>query len=162
LDRGIRVALFLSTFINKVDKKGRVSVPANFRNNLVDQSLNAIVAFRSLKLPALECSGLDRMEELTTRLDALPEFSDEREALSFFLSESHIIPFDSEGRIILPEPLVQHAGIGENATFAGVGRTFQIWEPQRFSQHQEEMRERARQRGMTLPPIIAQQRDGPR
>ena len=52
---------------------------------------------------------------------------------------------------MLPEQLCQHAGITENAAFVGLGRTFQIWEPQRFEKHQQEMRERARRQGTTLP-----------
>jgi MraZ protein len=145
------VALFLSTFINKVDRKGRVSVPASFRLALAGQSFNGIIAFRSFKLPALEASGIDRMEQMSDRIDQLPEFSEDRDALSSLLADAQQISFDGEGRIILPEDLCQHAGITEQAAFVGRGRTFQIWEPQRFQTHQEEMRERARRQGTTLP-----------
>ena len=88
---------------------------------------------------------------LSARLDELPEFSDERDALLSILPDSQQLPFDGEGRIILPPLMVAHAGIGDNAAFVGLGRTFQIWEPERFQRHQEEMRERVRQRGLTLP-----------
>jgi MraZ protein len=145
------VALFLSTFVNKVDRKGRVSVPASFRTALAGQNFNGIIAFRSFKLPALEASGIDRMEELSQRIDALPEFSEDRDALSSILADAQPLAFDGEGRIVLPEQLCQHANIGENAAFVGLGRTFQIWEPDRFSAHQQEMRERARRQGATLP-----------
>lgn len=146
------MALFSSTFVNKVDRKGRVSVPASFRAALMGQSFAGIVAFRSLKFTALDAGGYDRLEEISKGLDELPELSDERDALASMLSDAQQLPFDSEGRIILPHSLVVHAGIGENAAFVGVGRSFQIWEPQRYEQHQEEMRERVRQRGFTLPP----------
>jgi MraZ protein len=146
------VALFSSTFVNKVDRKGRVSVPASFRAALMGQSFAGVVAFRSLKFTALDAGGYDRLEEISKGLDELPELSDERDALASMLSDAQHLPFDSEGRIILPHSLVAYAGIGENAAFVGVGRSFQIWEPQRYAQHQEEMRERVRQRGFTLPP----------
>jgi MraZ protein len=145
------LALFLSTFINKVDRKGRVSVPASFRSALTGQNFNGIITFRSFKLPALEASGIDRMEELSERIDALPEFSEERDALSSVLADAQPLAFDGEGRIVLPEFLCQHTGIGETAAFVGLGRTFQIWEPQRFEAHQQEMRDRARRQGATLP-----------
>ncbi len=145
------MALFLSTFVNKVDRKGRVSVPATFRTALAGQNFNGIIAFRSFKLPALEASGIDRMEELSGRIDALPEFSEDRDALSSILADAQPLAFDGEGRIVLPELLCQHAGLTEAAAFVGLGRTFQIWEPQRFEQHQQEMRERARRQGATLP-----------
>lgn len=145
------MALFLSTFVNKVDRKGRVSVPASFRQALAGQNFNGIVAYRSFKLTALEASGIDRMEQLSDRIDALPEFSEDRDALSSILADAQQLAFDGEGRIVLPELLCQHAGIGETAAFVGLGRTFQIWEPQRFEAHQQEMRERARRQGTTLP-----------
>jgi MraZ protein len=145
------LALFLSTFVNKVDRKGRVSVPATFRAALSGQNFNGIIVFPSFKLPALEASGIDRMEEMSDRIDALAEFSEDREALSSILADAQQLPFDGEGRIVLPEALGQHAGIAETATFVGLGRTFQIWEPQRFAKHQQEMRERARRQGTTLP-----------
>jgi MraZ protein len=116
------------------------------------QSFAGIVAFRSLKYAALDAGGYDRLEEITTQLDELPELSDERDALASMISDAQQLPFDSEGRIILPQPLLAYAGIGENAAFVGVGRSFQIWEPEAYQRHQEEMRERVRQRGFTLPP----------
>jgi MraZ protein len=147
----LALALFLSKFVNKVDRKGRVSVPATFRAALAGQSFNGIIAFRSFKLPALEASGIDRMEELSDRIDALPEFSEDRDALSSILADAEQLAFDGEGRIVLPEALCQHAGITETAAFVGLGRTFQIWEPERHEKHQQEMRERARRQGTTLP-----------
>ena len=145
------MALFLSTFVNKVDKKGRVSVPAPFRTALVQQTFSGIIAFRSFKLPAIEGSGIDRMEEMSARIDALDEFSEDRDALSSIFADAQQLAFDGEGRIVLPEALCAHAGITENAAFVGLGRTFQIWEPQRFEQHRDELRERARRQGTTLP-----------
>jgi len=145
------VALFLSTFVNKVDKKGRVSVPAPFRTALAAQTFSGIIAFRSFKLPAIEGSGIDRMEEMSARIDALDEFSEDRDALSSIFADAQQLAFDGEGRIVLPEALCAHAGITENAAFVGLGRTFQVWEPQRFEQHRDELRERARRQGTTLP-----------
>lgn len=146
------MALFLSTFINKVDRKGRVSVPASFRAELASQNFAGIVVFPALNHTTLEASGIDHIEDLTTRLDALPEFSEEREAISAIFADVQQLPFDGEGRIILPPELCEHAGIVLEgaAAFVGNGRTFQIWEPERFARHQRERRTRAR--GLTLPP----------
>jgi MraZ protein len=149
------VALFLSTFVNKVDRKGRVSVPATFRSALAAQNFAGIVAFRSFKHPALDGSGIDRIEEMSARLEALNQFSDEYEALASIFADAQQLPFDGEGRIVLPEDLAQHAGISEAAAFVGLGRTFQIWEPGRHARHQDEMRERAKRQGATLPSLRA-------
>jgi MraZ protein len=146
------VALFLSTFVNKVDRKGRVSVPAPFRAALASQTFAGIVAFPSFKLPAVEGSGIDRMEEMSARHDGLGQFSEDHESLAVIFADAQQLPFDGEGRIVLPQSLCEHAGIGESAAFVGLGRTFQIWEPDRFKHHQESLRDRARRNGLTLPP----------
>jgi len=145
------VALFLSTFVNKVDRKGRVSVPASFRAALAGQSFAGIVAFRSFKTAAIEASGIDRIEEMSTRLDALDQFSEDNESLASIFADAQQLAFDSEGRIFLPQALAEHAGITESAAFVGLGRTFQIWEPEAQEAHQGALRERAKRQGTTLP-----------
>jgi len=146
------VALFLSTFVNKVDRKGRVSVPATFRAAVAGQSFAGIVVFPAINHPALEASGIERLEDMASRVEALPEFSDDRDAISAIFADVQQLPFDSEGRIVLPLELCEHAGIvlEGGAAFVGNGSTFQIWEPERFARHQQERRSRAR--GLTLPP----------
>ncbi len=59
---------------------------------------------------------------------------------------------------MLPQVLAEHAGITDYAAFVGQGRTFQIWEPERFKTHQSELRERARRQGMTVPPAPGERR----
>lgn len=145
------MALFLSTFTNKVDKKGRVSVPAPFRAALVGQNFNGLVAFRSYRLPAIEGLDMARMEQFSESADSLDLFSEEHENITATIFADAVqLPFDGEGRIVLPANLVDHAGIGETATFVGRGRTFQIWEPGRFEEFQDQARQRARDQGLTL------------
>jgi MraZ protein len=150
---GEEVELFLSTFVNKVDRKGRVSVPATFRAAVADQSFPGIVVFPSFKYDALDASGIKRMEEMSARQNTLDEFSDEHENLGMLFADSQALPFDTEGRIILPENLAGYAHITECAAFVGLGKSFQIWEPTRFADHQSMLRERARRQGTRLPPL---------
>jgi MraZ protein len=147
------VELFLSTFVNKVDRKGRVSVPATFRAAVADQSFPGIVVFPSFKYDALDASGIKRMEEMSARQNTIDEFSDEHENLGMLFADAQALPFDTEGRIILPENLAEHAHITESAAFVGLGKSFQIWEPTRFADHQAMLRERARRQGTRLPPL---------
>ena len=150
---GEKVELFLSTFVNKVDRKGRVSVPATFRAAVADQSFPGIVVFPSFRYEALDGSGIKRMEEMSDRLDALDEFSEEHENLGVLFATAQALPFDPEGRIVLPENLASHAHITESAAFVGLGKSFQIWEPSHFADHQATLRERARQNGTRLPSL---------
>ena len=89
------MALFLSTFVNKVDRKGRVSVPATFRTVLSQQSFSGVVAFPSLVYAAIEGSGIDRFERLAEGIDDLNPFSDEHDDFSkAIFGKAHQLPFD--------------------------------------------------------------------
>jgi MraZ protein len=148
--RGV-VALFLSTYDNKVDRKGRVSVPAAWRPALSQNGFAGIVCFPSFKYEAVEGCDHAWIAEMSARHDTLDQFSEDADSLALIFAGSHQLAFDPEGRIMLPEPLMQHAGITERAVFVGTGRTFQIWEPDRWEKHAADMRERARTKGLTLP-----------
>ena len=144
--------LFLSTYVQKVDRKGRVSVPATFRSSLARQEdPNAIVVFPSIKFPALDGGGVDRISEMKDRLEELDQFSEEYENLTMLFADAYQLTIDGEGRVILPEVLKQYAHIGEEAAFVGLGAMFQVWEPNRFDDHRAAIRERALQQRTTLP-----------
>mgnify|MGYP002637428239 FL=1 len=155
------MALFLSTFVNKVDRKGRVSVPATFRTVLSQQSFSGVVAFPSLVYAAVEGSGIDRFEQLAEGIDDLNPFSDEHDDFSkAIFGKAHQLPFDGEGRIIIPENLLAHAGITERAAFVGQGRRFHIWEPSSFAKHEAEAVDRAKRDRATLKLPTAPSREG--
>jgi MraZ protein len=140
------VALFLSRFDNKVDKKGRVSVPASFRADLISDAFAGVIAFPSpVNGGALDACDIGRMKSLSDGIDTFNPFSNEYGDLATaILTKSHRLPFDSEGRIILPQQLLQHAGITSMATFAGRGATFQIWAPGAYEAYEREASGRAK------------------
>lgn len=145
------MALFIGTVMNKVDRKGRVSVPASFRAALAGQSFNGIIAFPSFKHKTLECCAIDFMEQLALSLYDVDTFSDQQDDLAATIfAEAHQLPFDSEGRILLPPALLAHAGIVETAAFVGQGPRFQIWEPNAQKAFYAEARERSHRQGATL------------
>ncbi len=140
------MALFLSTFINKIDRKGRVSVPAPFRATLAGQAYHGIVAFPSFRetYDAIEACGMERMERLSAGVDRLNPFSDEHDDFANVIFGASVqLPFDGEGRVILPQHLRGHARLGDQAAFVGRGATFQIWEPESLRAFQDEARRRA-------------------
>ena len=145
------MGLFLSTTVNKVDKKGRVSVPAHFRTTLAGQSLAGIVLYRSFTLPCIEGCGIDFLERLAESTQDLAAFSPEQEEISSLIfADSRSLPWDPEGRILLPEDLLAHANITETAAFVGKGQTFQIWEPSAHNAAMAEIRSRA----LKSPPTL--------
>lgn len=139
------MALFLSTFTNKVDKKGRVSVPASFRTALGQLNFQGIVAYQSFVNECIEACGIDRIEQLSQSIDSLDPFSDERDAFATaILGGSVQLAFDGEGRVLLPEGLIKAAGITDQVVFVGKGTTFEMWNPDRFSTYASKARDFAK------------------
>ena len=141
------MALFVSTFINKVDRKGRVSVPASFRAALATQMPQGIVVYPSFTSAAIEGCGSDFLEQLADSTTAAFDlFSPEQDDINTLIfSSSHQLAWDPEGRVMLPAEILAHANITEQAAFVGKGRTFQIWEPDALKIHTLEARKRALQ-----------------
>lgn len=145
------MALFIDTFVNKVDRKGRVSVPATFRAALAGQEFHGVIAFPSFKYRAIQCAGMDWMQSLSKNVSQVDLFSDEHDDLTATLfADAKQLPFDGEGRIVLPPSLAEHAGITEQAAFVGRGPSFEIWEPATLDAYKAEARRRALEKGRTL------------
>jgi len=148
---GGAVALFIDTFVNRIDRKGRVSVPAPYRAALAGESFQGVVAFPSFKYAAIHCAGMSWMQGLGAGLGQADLFSDEHDDLTATLfADSKQLPFDGEGRILLPPAFATHGGIGEAAAFVGRGPFFEIWEPNALDRYKAEARRRALEKGRTL------------
>ncbi len=129
------MALFLSTVLNKLDSKSRVSVPSHFRNTLKDQNFGGIIAFPSYSNCSIDACGINRMESIANSLDSGDSYSrEEYELISLYFSEAEKLPFDKDGRVIIPKKLLEHAQIKKNVLFVGLGPTFQIWDPELFNE----------------------------
>ena len=153
------MALFLSTFTNKVDKKGRVSVPASFRSVLSKQDFAGIVVYGSFINDCIEGCGMDRIEKLSESIDMLDPFSEERDAFATtILGGSIQLPFDSEGRVLLPESLLTLSNVSERAVFVGKGKTFEIWEPEAYKRYEDRARTLAKKERAALRLQHAAQR----
>ena len=137
--------LFLSSYINKIDKKGRVSVPASFRATLSKQEFPGIIAYSSFINPCVEACGLNRIEVLNQTIDSLDPYSEIRDAFATtILGGCMQLAFDSEGRVILPENLIEFAKLDEQACFVGKGATFEIWNPKIFEGYASAARDLAK------------------
>ena len=130
---------FVSTFTNKIDAKGRVSIPAPFRTVLErDGYAGGIYCYPSLDAPALDAGGERLAKKIDGLLSGLPDYSDERDQLSVALyGDVQVLSIDGDGRIVLPEVLRAHAGVDAAVTFVGLGDKFQMWEPKRFEERRE-------------------------
>jgi MraZ protein len=144
---------FVSTFTNKLDAKGRVSIPALFRAVLERDRYGGgdgppgIYCYPSLDAAALDAGGERLARKIDGLLGGLPEYSDERDELSLALYGAvQILALDPDGRIVLPQGLRAHLGLGEGAAeiaFVGLGDKFQLWEPARFAARRTRALEKA-------------------
>lgn len=136
---------FVSNFTNKLDAKGRVSIPAPFRAVLARDGFEGLYVHPALDAPALDAGGNALLNEIDAFLSTMSPYSDERDQLSTALfGTSEILKVDTEGRVILTDTAKAHAGIADAVTFVGLGQKFQIWEPERFRVHLEAARMKVR------------------
>ena len=143
--------MFLSSYENRLDKKGRVSVPANFRSYLSSLGYNGFVTYPSFNHEALEACSEDRIEKLSSTIDSLNPFEEKRDYFATsVLSESMSLQFDSEGRVLFTNKLLDHAKIKNSILFVGLGKTFQIWEPKSFEKFKITARKKAYQNRSNL------------
>ena len=142
-----RVDLFLSTFENRIDKKGRLSVPAPFRAAL-ERRRDSLYLFKSLTEPCLEGCGPERIGQIVDAIDSMDSLSAEVATLQTMLSSAQEMKLDGEGRMMLSGDFIDFAELDEMALFAGIGRSFQIWLPARYRERETAARSRARTDGL--------------
>ncbi|MCF8479528.1 MAG: division/cell wall cluster transcriptional repressor MraZ [Rhodospirillum sp.] len=124
---------FIGTYENKVDRKGRVSVPAKFRAVLSAEDYTGIVVRPDVDKGCIEGYGMDRLERLNDLTPDLVDFDNPESAPAYqILAESEELSFDPNGRVLIPAPILEEAGIDETAIFVGLGRVFQIWNPEAY------------------------------
>lgn len=152
------MALLVGRHVNKIDSKGRVSVPKPFRAALArDRQMGAadaflgLYAFPSFKYPALEACAEDFMQRLAEGLEDMDVFSDDQDDLAaVILENARELPMDPEGRIVLPDELRDYANIKDEVLFVGRGPRMMIWEPNAYDAQRGSAFERAKARGATL------------
>ncbi len=119
------MALFLSTYTHKVDKKRRVSIPATFRAALAASSPAGIVGFPAAG-GIVRCAGYDLMERIAAEQDRLAIFAGSTGSAADMAAAARLMAIDGDGRIQLDPELAAHAGIEDTAVFLGRLNYFEI------------------------------------
>ena len=132
------MGLFLSCYENRLDTKGRISVPAAFRSSLNNENFAGVVLYRSFTHNCIEGLSMSRMEKMADATDKMGVFDNDLDDLSAMLfADAHPLQFDVTGRIVIPDELLKHANIKNTALFVGRGNSFQIWNPSDFEHAQQ-------------------------
>ena len=133
-----QMGLFLSCYENRLDTKGRISVPASFRSSLMNENFAGVVLYRSFKHNCIEGLSMSRMEKIAGATDDIDMFDDGLDDLTAMIfADARPLTFDVTGRIVIPSDLLKHANITDTALFVGRGNGFQIWNPTDFANTQK-------------------------
>ena len=134
----------MSSAINKIDSKGRISIPAPFRSVLEFQGYPGVYLFPSFTSKAVDGGGQDLIDQISSSVEKMQLFAEETDALSTALfADTYSLSYDQDGRISLPEILIEHANLSEKVIFVGQGRKFQMWNPDDFNEFKREAKIKA-------------------
>ncbi|MEO9529739.1 division/cell wall cluster transcriptional repressor MraZ [Roseibium sp.] len=138
------MAGFVSHFTNRLDAKGRISIPASFRAVLARDGFEGLYCIASSHCDAVDAGGNDLLDEINKRSEAFAKLSPDHDALAVALFGASENPrIDGDGRITISDMIRDHAGITDQVTFVGMNYKFQIWEPQKFREYRAEAQKRA-------------------
>jgi MraZ protein len=138
---------FLSSAVNRIDAKGRVSVPAHFRSVLQKRGYSELYALKALNHPALDVGGLDLLDRYEAEIEKENPFHESAADMSFFVhGDSMFVKLDADGRIGVSDAMRAYTGITNEVAFVGRGQFFQMWEPSRLEEFRSQSRARLMQR----------------
>ena len=132
---------FVGKFLNKIDKKGRVSVPALWRPKLLGEGFSGIVAQLTNGYNSVDGYSKNYLERYQDWLDKQDPHIEGNEYEATLIFGSSMLPFDREGRVLLPDLIRKKAQLENDALFVGMGRKFRIWEPSSFDIYESKARE---------------------
>jgi len=119
---------FLSSAVNKIDTKGRVSVPAHFRSVVQRRGFAELYALRALDVPAMDVGGPDLLDRYEQRIALEDPFLQAADDMSFFVhGDGSFLKLDQDGRISITDFIREHTGIATEVAFVGRGLFFQMW-----------------------------------
>lgn len=121
---------FLGSFVHQVDDKGRLSLPASFRRAVGESPLVVVQAHDT----ALTLYPEDSWKEVEARLLELLRRKPESRpyVLGITANAVEVVP-DKQGRILLPQRLIQAIGMSESALVVGLIDRIEVWDPERFT-----------------------------
>ena len=128
---------FLSHATNRIDAKGRVSVPATFRAVLASRDIRELYCLQDFIFPAVSCGGPDLLERYERQLTGMDPFSPEANRMSLLVHGGGVfMKLDPEGRLMVTDFIRAFTGITEEVTFVGRADHFQLWQPHAFHEAQ--------------------------
>ncbi len=125
--------MFRGQFVHTIDAKGRVSLPARFRDQLVGDGDARFILTPALFEPCLHLHPLRAWEELEHKISELPSFDPNIVRFRrLYVSAAIECELDKAGRVLVPPPLRDKAALAKDALWAGMGRTVELWAKEKW------------------------------
>lgn len=139
---------FLSHVTNRIDAKGRVSVPSAFRAVLVQDEIQDLFCFQDFVFPAISVGGPELLARFERQFAGADPFLPQANEMSLLIHGGSVfMRLDAEGRLMVTDFIRDFTGITTDVTFVGRSDHFQLWQPQAFLERQALAREELRRRG---------------
>ena len=128
--------MFRGRYQHTLDPKGRVSIPAKYRDLLAQYDGATLVVVPNES--ALEVHPLEEWERIEARIGEKSMFdADLRKIGRLYISRAREVELDGAGRILLPPESRTQAGLARDVTLMGPGRKFfEIWDRARFEEYE--------------------------
>jgi MraZ protein len=128
------VSRFLGSFVNKLDAKGRVSIPAPYRQVLAREG-GVLYLNRAIGEQALIGYGESQFaetDELLKPMNPLRSRDYAAYAMQAFGDVTALTCDEDGGRVVIPPHLIEFAGLKDKVQFVALGKAFEIWDPEIF------------------------------
>jgi len=123
-----------------MDAKGRLAIPARFRESLLSASKGQIVLTIDPNAPNLALYSLDQWEGIQAKIEALPSLNPQARRLKqLFIGYAFDLELDSNGRVLVPPKLREYAQLEKSLVLLGQGQKIEIWSEGLWGQRFEEM-----------------------
>jgi MraZ protein len=138
----VAMSRFLSNATNRIDTKGRVSVPAGFRAVLSERGIQELYCLQDFIYPAISVGGPDLLDRYERQIASVDPFSPDANRMSLLIHGGGVfMKLDAEGRLMVSDFIRDFTGISSEVTFVGRSDHFQLWQPQTFHEAQAAARE---------------------
>jgi MraZ protein len=129
--------MFCGNHLYAVDDKGRVAIPARFRDELsaLQDGRLVVTRFKRRNRPCLDVFPIAEWRRFQEQLAAEKRFGRKRSAFkSWYVGAAQEVQLDAQGRLLIPPTLREYAGVGREVMIVGATEKFRIWDKDVFQQ----------------------------
>ncbi len=121
-----------------LDAKGRIVLPARYRERLPEICQNQMIVTIDTDQPCLLIYPFPEWEQIEEKIEDLPSFNPTtRRIQRLLIGHATEIEVDANGRMLLPTPLREYAKLGKKVVLIGQGKKFELWDEQLWSERMD-------------------------